>query len=68
MKKLSFILLIFLTLIGCGREENKERRALSHCADTKLINAINSDPSIIINKNNNFDRCVLFPGALSQKI
>lgn len=51
MKNLSFVLLIFLTLIGCGREENKERRALSHCADTKLINAINSDPSIIINKN-----------------
>ena len=51
MKKLLAISFIFLTLIGCSREENEERRALSHCADIKLINFLNANPEIIINRN-----------------
>jgi len=51
MKKLLVISFIFLTLIGCSREENEERRALSHCADIKLINFLNANPEIIINRN-----------------
>lgn len=51
MKKTLATLFIFLTLIGCSREENEERRALSHCADIKLINFLNANPEIIINRN-----------------
>jgi hypothetical protein len=47
-----FLLLIFISFIitGCNREENNERRALSHCADIKYINYMNSNPQLIVNK------------------
>jgi hypothetical protein len=44
------ILFISLVIVGCNREENNERRALSHCADIKYINYMNSNPQLIVNK------------------
>ena len=49
MKNLLFIILISLIIVGCNREENNERKALSHCADIKYINYINSNPQLIVN-------------------
>ena len=45
------ILFISLVIVGCNREENNERRALSHCADIKYINYMNSNPQLIVNDN-----------------
>jgi len=49
MKNLLSIIFISLIIVGCNREENNERRALSHCADIKYINFINSNPQLIVN-------------------
>ncbi len=49
MKNLLFIILISLIIVGCNREENNERKALSHCADIKYINYMNSNPQLIVN-------------------
>jgi len=51
MKKLLGIVVLSLIITGCSRDENNERKALSHCADIKYINHINSNPQLIINKN-----------------
>ena len=45
------ILIIGLIIAGCNREENNERKALSHCADIKYINFINSNPQFIVDLN-----------------
>ena len=50
MKNLLFIILISLIIVGCNREENNERKALSHCADIKYIKNLNAYPQIIVNK------------------
>ena len=39
-----------MIIVGCNREENNERRALSHCADIKYIKYMNSNPQLIVNK------------------
>ena len=50
LNKISSIIFISLIIAGCNREENNERRALSHCADIKYINYMNSNPQLIVNK------------------
>ena len=52
MKNLLSIIFISLIIIGCNRDENNERKALSHCADIKYINFINSNPQFIVDLNN----------------
>ena len=49
------ILIIGLIIAGCNREENNERKALSHCADIKYINFINSNPQFIVDLNKKVD-------------
>ena len=49
MKNLLSVIFISLIIIGCNREENNERKALSHCADIKYINYMNSNPQLIVN-------------------
>ena len=48
MKKILSVLFISLVIIGCSREENNERRAVSHCADIKFINYANNNPHLFI--------------------
>ena len=43
-------LIIGLIIAGCSKDKNNERKALSHCADIKYINHINSNPQLIVNK------------------
>ena len=50
MIKLLSILFISLIIVGCNREENNERKALSHCADIKYIKNLNAYPEIVITK------------------
>lgn len=50
MVKLLSVIFISLIIVGCNREENNERKALSHCADIKYINYMNSNPQLIVNK------------------
>ena len=50
MKKILSVLFISLVIVGCSREENNERRAVSHCADIKYINYMNANPQLIVNK------------------
>ena len=40
LNKISSIIFISLIIAGCNREENNERRALSHCADIKFISSL----------------------------
>ena len=49
------ILIIGLIIAGCNREENNEHKALSHCADIKYINFINSNPQFIVDLNKKVD-------------
>jgi hypothetical protein len=49
LKKILSLFFISLIIAGCNREENNERRALSHCADIKYINYMNSNPQLIFN-------------------
>ena len=51
MKKLLLTILLSLIFAGCSRDENNERKALSHCADIKYINFMNSNPQFIIDLN-----------------
>ena len=48
MKNLLSIIFISLIIVGCNREENNERKALSHCADIKFISYANSNPKLFI--------------------
>ena len=50
LKKILSLIFISLIIVGCNREENNERRALSHCADIKYIKYMNSNPQLIVNK------------------
>ena len=50
LKKILSLIFISLIITGCNREENNERRALSHCADIKYIKYMNSNPQLIVNK------------------
>ena len=50
MKQLLSLIFVSLIIVGCNREENNERKALSHCADIKYINYMNSNPQLIVNK------------------
>ena len=50
MKKILLIIFISLVIAGCSRNENNERKALSHCADIKYINYYNTNPQLIVNK------------------
>ena len=50
MKNLLSIIFISLIIVGCNREENNERKALSHCADIKYIKNLNAYPQILVNK------------------
>ena len=50
MIKLLSIIFIGLIIVGCSRDENNERKALSHCADIKYIKNLNAYPQIIVNK------------------
>ena len=47
--KLLSIIFISLIIVGCSRDENNERKALSHCADIKYIKNLNAYPQIIVN-------------------
>ena len=44
------LLIVFITLVfaGCSKDENNEKRALSHCADIKFINYANNNPKLFI--------------------
>ena len=55
MKNLLSLIFISLIIIGCNRDENNERKALSHCADIKYINFINSNPQFICDLNKKVD-------------
>ena len=55
MKNVLSILIIGLIITGCSRDENNERKALSHCADIKYINFINSNPQFIVDLNKKVD-------------
>lgn len=55
MKNLLSLIFISLIIIGCNRDENNERKALSHCADIKYINFINSNPQFIVDLNKKVD-------------
>jgi hypothetical protein len=48
MKKILLLTFISLIIVGCNREENNERKALSHCADIKFISYANSNPKLFI--------------------
>ena len=48
LNKILSIMFISLIIVGCNREENNERRALSHCADIKLISYANNNPKLFI--------------------
>ncbi len=48
MIKLLSILFISLIIVGCSRDENNERKALSHCADIKFISYANNNPHLFI--------------------
>ena len=48
MVKLLSVIFISLIIVGCNREENNERKALSHCADIKYINFMNKNTEFII--------------------
>ena len=48
MKKLLLTILLSLIFAGCSRDENNERKALSHCADIKYINFMNKNTEFII--------------------
>ena len=48
LNKILLIIFISLIIVGCNREENNERRALSHCADIKFISYANSNPKLFI--------------------
>ena len=37
-----------MIIVGCNREENNERKALSHCADIKFISYANNNPKLFI--------------------
>ena len=50
MKNVLSILIIGLIIAGCSRDENNERKALSHCADIKYIKNLNAYPEIVITK------------------
>ena len=50
MIKLLSIIFISLIIAGCSRDEENERKALSHCADIKYIKNLNAYPEIIVNK------------------
>ena len=51
MVRILSIIFISLIIVGCNREENNERKALSHCADIKYINFINLNTQFIIDLN-----------------
>jgi len=55
VKNVLSILIIGLIITGCSRDENNERKALSHCADIKYINFINSNPQFIVDLNKKVD-------------
>jgi len=48
LNKILSIIFISLIIVGCNREENNERKALSHCADIKFISYANSNPKLFI--------------------
>ena len=48
LNKILSIMFISLIIVGCNREENNERRALSHCADIKFISYANNNPKLFI--------------------
>ncbi len=48
LKKILSLIFISLIIAGCNREENNERRALSHCADIKFISYANNNPKLFI--------------------
>ena len=52
MRLLKILLLIFtsLVIVGCSKDENNEKKALSHCADIKFINYANSNPYSFLDK------------------
>jgi len=50
VKNLLSIIFISLVIVGCNKEENNERKALSHCADIKYIKNLNTYPQIIVSK------------------
>ena len=37
-----------LSLVSCSRDEENERKALSHCADIKFISYANNNPHLFI--------------------
>ena len=51
IKNVLAILIIGLIIAGCSRDENNERKALSHCADIKYIKNLNAYPQIILTKD-----------------
>ena len=48
LNKILSIIFISLIIVGCNREENNERKALSHCADIKFISYANNNPKLFI--------------------
>ena len=48
IKNVLAILIIVLIIVGCSRDKNNERKALSHCADIKFISYANNNPKLFI--------------------
>ena len=48
LKKILLVIFVSLVIVGCSRDENNEKKALSHCADIKFINYANNNPKLFI--------------------
>ena len=48
MKKLLSVIFISLIIVGCSKEDDNERKAISHCADIKFISYANNNPHLFI--------------------
>ena len=57
------IILISLIIVGCNRQEIKESKAISHCADIKYINFMNKNTQFIIDLNKEIE----FLGAILDR-
>ena len=48
LKKILLVIFVSLVIVGCSRDENNEKKALSHCADIKFISYANNNPKLFI--------------------
>lgn len=48
LKRILLVVFVSLVIVGCSRDENNEKKALSHCADIKFISYANNNPKLFI--------------------